>query len=193
VFSDGSDWKAAPGGARVCDACGAEPATVHVLRLDGEGMNHSHLCQECAEGEAGQVEGAALVVAMPSAGTIGATPGRVGGRSIDENGDSFSPLCVVCGTTLNDFRESGLFGCAACHELFRGHVGEVDESSVEGAEYQGKIPLRMPGDKTERREVVRLQRMLRELIDTERFEEAAGVRDRLTDIEAGFSNRRVDG
>ncbi len=193
MFSDGSDWKDAPGGARTCDVCGVDPATVHVLRFDGEGMNHSHLCQECAEGEAGQVEGAALVVAMPVPASAGVAHGRVFGGSVDENGELFSPLCVVCGTTLNDFRESGLFGCAACHELFRGHVAEVEESSVEGVEYQGKIPLRLPGDKTERREVIRLQRMLRELIDSERFEEAAGVRDRLTDIEADFPGRRVDG
>jgi protein-arginine kinase activator protein McsA len=35
------------------------------------------------------------------------------------------------------------------------------------------------------REVVRLRRMLSELVDRERFEEAAGVRDRLAELGAG--------
>ena len=53
---------------------------------------------------------------------------------------------------------------------------------AEPAEHLGKIPRSGPETDTLRHEILRLQRMLRELVDCERFEEAAGVRDRLAEL-----------
>ncbi len=44
------------------------------------------------------------------------------------------------------------------------------------------MPLRGPETDTLRHETMRLERMLRELVEHERYEEAAGVRDRLTEL-----------
>lgn len=187
MFSEGSDWQAAPSGGRLCESCGEEPATVHVLHFDGEGMSHAELCQACAEAEAGQTEGAALVLALP--GLFGAVvPPKSAGSAVDRD-HAFAPVCSVCGTTLNDFRESGLFGCAACYQVFYSYLEDEDEERGEATpEHLGKAPSRMPSDQYARREVVRLQRMLRELVESERFEEAASVRDRLAELEGSVSS-----
>ncbi len=184
MFSEGSDWQAAEGGGRVCESCGEEPATVHVLQFDGSGLAHSHLCQSCAEEEAGQVEGAALVLALP--GLFGTMGSAMISAVASEREGVFAPICGVCGTTLNDFRESGLFGCAACYQVFRSYLDKEEEESAAG-EHLGKVPSRTPGGQHERREVVRLQRMLNELVESERFEEAASVRDRLAELERKVS------
>ena len=56
------------------------------------------------------------------------------------------------------------------------------QGDAEPVEHLGKMPRRGPESDTLRHEIMRLQRMLRELVECERFEEAAGVRDRLTEL-----------
>lgn len=185
MFSEGSDWQAADNAERLCESCGEESATVHVLRFDGGGISHAHLCQECAEGEAGQVEGTAIVLALPSA--LGSLLTPHASPPSAESDEVFAPACAVCGTTLADLREGGLLGCAACYEVFRDHLADSDAPDGDGSVHLGKVPSRVPGDERERREIIRLQRMLRELVESERFEEAAGVRDRLAEIESSLS------
>lgn len=185
MFSEGSEWQIAGGGEHACEACGAESATVHVLRFDGGGISHTHLCPECAEGEAGQVEGAALVLALPAA--LGSLVSPAGDAGTKEGDGLFAPICGTCGTTLADLRESGLMGCAACYRVFRTHLDDEDAESTEEPSHAGKVPSRVPGDERQRREVVRLQRMLHELVESERFEEAASVRDRLAEIESSMA------
>jgi protein arginine kinase activator len=182
VFSEGSEWQAAPSGGRICESCGEEPATVHVLHFDGEGMSHAQVCQSCAEAEAGQVEGAALVLALPALFSALVAP-KSSSKAVDHD-HPFAPMCGVCGTTLGEFRESGLFGCAACYQVFHSYLEDGSEDEVDDAlAHMGKTPSRVPGDQHVRREVVRLRRMLSELVESERFEEAAGVRDRLAELE----------
>lgn len=187
MFSEGSDWQAAEGSGRTCESCGEEPATVHVLHLDSSGMVHTHLCQACAEEEAGQVEGAALVVALPALlGSV--TSAMISAVASERERERlFAPICAVCGTTLNDFRENGLFGCAACYQVFHSYLAEGEDEERKAGEHVGKVPSRTPGGQQSRREVVRLQRMLIELVESERFEEAASVRDKLAELEGRVS------
>lgn len=184
MFSEGSDWQAGGSGEHMCESCGEESATVHVLRFDGGGISHTHLCQECAEGEAEHVEGAALVLALPAAFGSLLVPG--GGFPSTEREKLFAPVCGICGTTLADLRESGLMGCAACYQVFRANLSDEDAEGKEGVAHVGKVPSRLPGDERQRREILRLQRMLNELVESERFEEAASVRDRLVELESAM-------
>jgi protein arginine kinase activator len=153
-----------------------------VLHFDGEGMSHAQLCQTCAEAEAGQVEGAALVLALPALLGAQLSP-RSSAKMVDQD-HVFAPVCGVCGTTLSRFRETGLFGCASCYQVFHSYLDDdSDEETATVPEHMGKTPSRIPSDQHVRREVVRLRRMLSELVESERFEEAAGVRDRLAELE----------
>jgi protein arginine kinase activator len=164
--------------------CGEEPATMHLLRVVDGTVSHTHLCARCAEGVAEQTEGLALVLAVPSVlrglgksasreqeATTGVAPG---GRE--------ETFCGACGTTLTDLKESGMVGCANCYRVFADHLEATVRREAEPIEHLGKVPLRGPETDTLRHEMMRLERMLRELVAHERFEEAAGVRDRLAEL-----------
>ena len=75
-----------------------------------------------------------------------------------------------------------MVGCADCYQVFAEHLQASVQADAEPTEHVGKIPHRGPESDTLRHEMMRLQRMLRELVQCERFEEAAGVRDRLTEL-----------
>jgi protein arginine kinase activator len=186
VFADESpEWNLDLNGSTDCELCGEEPATMHLLRVVDGTISHTHLCALCAEQMADeQTEGLALVLAVPSVlrgFAKKALPEQLeaAGGAATHHEDSF---CGVCGTTLSDVKESGMVGCANCYRVFADHLEATIRHEAEPVEHLGKVPLRGPESDTLRHEMMRLERMLRELVQHERFEEAAGVRDRLTEI-----------
>ena len=186
MFADESpDWNLDLNGSADCELCGEEPATMHLLRVVDGNIIHTHLCAHCAEeASAEQTEGLALVLAVPSvlSGFVKKTPPEpgeaVGGSTVDHE----QSFCGVCGTTLSDLKESGMVGCSNCYRLFAEHLEATVRREPVPVEHLGKIPLRGPENDSLRHEMMRLERMLRELVQHERFEEAAGVRDRLAEL-----------
>ncbi|MFH0915996.1 MAG: UvrB/UvrC motif-containing protein [bacterium] len=183
MFAEESpDWNIDLDGSVTCELCGEEPATLHLLRVVDGAVSHTHLCPGCAEGVAEQTSGLALVLAVPS------VLRHLGKKAAED--EKAAPLpsvgderfCSVCGTTLFDLKESGLVGCSKCYQVFAEHLQAALEGHAEPMEHLGKMPHRGPESDVLRHEVMRLQRMLRELVECERFEEAAGVRDRLTEL-----------
>jgi protein arginine kinase activator len=170
--------------------CGEEPATMHLLRVVDGTVSHTHLCARCAEGVAEQTEGLALVLAVPSVlrGLRKSASRTQEGSTSASSGAREEAFCGVCGTTLTDLKESGMVGCANCYQVFAEHLEATVRRETEPIEHLGKVPLRGPETDSLRHEMMRLERMLKELVAHERFEEAAGVRDRLTEL-----GQRMDG
>jgi protein arginine kinase activator len=192
VFAEDSpDWNLDLNGSAECELCGEEPATMHLLRVVDGGISHTHLCATCAEQMAGeQTEGLALVLAVPSmlrsfGKKVSEEQHEASGGSAVNHEESF---CGVCGTTLTDLKESGMVGCANCYRVFADHLETTIRREAEPVEHLGKVPLRGPETDSLRHEMMRLERMLRELVQHERFEEAASVRDRLSEL-----GQRLDG
>lgn len=188
MFAEESpDWKFEFGGSVTCEMCGEEPATIHLLRVVDGVVSHTHLCGGCAESVADETDGLALVLAVPSVL-------RSLGRAQTQEEPAALPraegeecFCAVCGTTLSDLKETGLVGCVKCYQVFADYLETLLQQGAEPTEHLGKMPHRGPETDTLRHEMMRLERMLRELVACERFEEAAGVRDRLTEL-----GRRLD-
>jgi protein arginine kinase activator len=183
VFAEDSpDWNLDLDGSVDCELCGEEKATMHLLRVVEGAVTHTHLCPDCAQTIAEQTEGLALVLAVPSVFrrlTQGTAESDTAQMPPPHGEDRF---CGVCGTTLTDFRESGMVGCPNCYRVFADDLQKALEVDTKPVEHVGKVPRRGPENDAVRHEVMRLERMLRELVECERFEEAAGVRDRLTEL-----------
>ena len=178
---DSADWNIDLSGSVMCEVCGEEPATIHLLRVADGAVSHTHLCPGCAEEVAEETDGLALVLAVPSVlRHLGKAAQQEPVPVVEDPvPDGF---CSVCGTTLTDVKESGLVGCPNCYRVFEDYLGRAVPEGREATEHLGKIPHRGPETDNLRHEIMRLERMLRELVATERFEEAAGVRDRLSEL-----------
>ena len=171
-----------PDESAACEMCGEEGAVIHLLRVQDGAVTHTRLCHSCAETLAGETEGISLVLAVPAA-----LRQIAGGRSREETPEAAEPrdekrVCTVCGTTLSDLKETGTVGCPVCYQVFGEQLWNAVQESPDPVEHLGKVPQRGSAAESLRHEVTRLKRMLRELVHTERFEEAAGVRDRLADL-----------
>ncbi len=168
-----------------CDQCHEREAVIHLTQIVNEQVTTLHLCERCAA-EKG-VESTSSVEQNPFAKLVAASMGKptpdlalvgTGGRG----------ACPRCGATLQDFRESGRLGCADCWHAFEGPLrdllrrlhGSTVHMGERYADHVG-VEARTNGDATVRQADLREQ--LRLAIETENFELAAELRDRLRVLE----------
>jgi protein arginine kinase activator len=160
-----------------CDQCHEREAVIHLTQIVNEQVTTLHLCERCAAEKGVESTGS---VAKSPLGTFLAAMGK----GLPEPTTLAAPgdrnACARCGATLQDFRETGRLGCAECYRSFEGPLRDLlrrlHGSTVHvGERYaqRGATP-----EDPQRREA-ELREQLRLAIETENFELAAELRDRL--------------
>ena len=159
-----------------CHRCGAREAGVHWLGISGETRHSVWLCVDCAA--AGDLDPAVAPVAAPLVSFLGGGLGA---------GLGTAAACPGCGTTIEDVRRDNRLGCAQCYTVFRTTLLPLLARFHRHVSHVGKVP---GGAKPATRlaEISRLRLSLSKAVATEEFERAAGLRDRLRELED-----RVDG
>lgn len=106
-----------------CTVCGSDNAKTFIRKADGREITLT-LCPNCYARLYPEQESADLFTSF-----VGHT----------QKGQS-DKACKVCGTTLADFRRTGLLGCAYCYTAFRGEL-EPTIRYVQGkVRHEGKAP-----------------------------------------------------
>ena len=156
-----------------CQKCGRKPATVFMTTVVGEELKRTDLCQDCAR-ETGAVQ--------PS-GFLSAENLMTGmGQSMTTGLEK----CPACGYPVDSLQKTGRLGCAVCYEKFSVLLVEALTESQKGLTHLGK----RPGRKLARRED--LEAELRQLIQTEQYEEAAKIRDRLAKLKTSACKTKAE-
>ena len=164
-----------------CDQCHERDAVVHLTQIAQDQVVTLHLCEKCAA-EKGVESGAA--VGKSPVGQFLAPMGKGMEAGGVMPGPTSGDRCPGCGATLSDFRESGRLGCATCYRTFEPSLRDLlrrlhGSSRHIGERYvpPGDTPL-PPADSA-----LQLRQQLRLAVDTEDFELAAELRDRLRAVE----------
>jgi protein arginine kinase activator len=163
-----------------CDQCHEREAVIHLTQIVNEQVTTLHLCERCAA-EKG-VESPSSVAKTPLGSFLAAM-----GKNLPEVEPTprSSETCTRCGGSLQDFRESGRLGCPECYRSFETplrdllrrlhgsthHVGERYAERSNGAAAEAQA------------ETADLREQLRLAVETENFELAAELRDRLRVLE----------
>lgn len=162
-----------------CDQCHEREAVIHLTQIVDEQVTTLHLCERCAA-ERG-VESAAAVGKTPLGGFLAAM-----GKGVTPQVAGIAGACPRCGATLQDFRESGRLGCPECYRSFEAPLRDLlrrlhGSTHHVGERYAepGREPAEAPA--ADGRESLRQQ--LRLAVETENFELAAELRDRLRVLE----------
>ncbi|MBA3894578.1 MAG: UvrB/UvrC motif-containing protein [Gemmatimonadales bacterium] len=162
-----------------CDQCRDREAVIHLTQIVNEQVTTLHLCERCA---------AEKGVESPSAGTKTPLVGFLAEMGKDLPDTTTTPrsteTCLRCGGSLQDFRESGRLGCPECYrsfevplrDLLRRLHGSTHHVGERYADREG-APADAGGQTAELREQLRLA------VETENFELAAELRDRLRVVE----------
>ncbi len=162
-----------------CDFC-ERKATVFLTQLVEGQMKKVCLCDDCAK-ERGVTDPTGFSLAdlllggLPVTGPSGITKpaSRSGGRK-----------CPSCGFTLEDLRKVRRFGCGDCYTTFADEVGQILTGMHKGVSHTGKVPSGMMARQVLKQRLDELRERLEQAVAAESYEEAAGIRDEIRNLES---------
>ncbi len=160
-----------------CQVCGKKTATVHLTEIINDQMTELHLCEECAKekGIAGLGQPFGLQDLLAGLVDFG-TPMASGKKS--------TVKCPNCKMTYEDFRKGGRLGCSQCYDTFKDSLEPLLKKVHGSTQHLGKAPLSGSGEGfKEKKELQDLQMQLQKEIQSEQFEEAAKIRDKIKQLE----------
>lgn len=165
-----------------CDNCGERAAAIHLTQIVNNSVTTVHLCEPCAA-EKGVQTGAAVAKFPLSDFLASMGKGKVKGKGDKVEVEDDSVPCKSCRGTLKDFRDTGRLGCPQCYDTFADHLRDLLRRLHGSSRHVGEEYAMGKQSKTERPSVSDLRRQLQQAVDTENFELAAELRDRLRVLE----------
>lgn len=167
-----------------CDFC-ERKATVFLTQLVVGQMKKVCLCDECAK-ERGVTDPTGFSLAdlllggMPATGAGGMTKSA----SLDEG-----RKCPSCGFTLEDLRKVRRFGCGDCYATFADEVGQILQGMHKGVSHTGKVPSGIMARQVLKQRLDELRGRLEQAVAAESYEEAAGIRDDIRNLESSTESQ----
>ena len=157
----------------LCDNCKERDAVVHLTQIVENAVSQLHLCEKCAA-----EKGVETTVAMPKH-PLGEFLQAVQ-QQLPVAASEGGGRCTFCSATLRDFRSTGRLGCAHCYKTFEGSLRELLRRVHGSSRHVGRRyePPR-PGVLERTMLLGELRERLRRAIETEQFELAADLRDRI--------------
>ena len=156
----------------ICDSCKERDAVVHLTQIVENAVSQLHLCEKCAAekgvetsvGQSQHLLGQLLADVQQQVAVPSNEPGR----------------CTFCGASMKDFRAAGRLGCPRCYTTFEGSLRELlrrvhGHSRHVGRQYTAPEPQYREQDSIRGE----LRERLRRAIESEQFELAAELRDRI--------------
>lgn len=163
-----------------CDNCHERPAAIHLTQIVNNDVTTVHLCEQCAEAKG--VHTGATLANHPLSGFVAAA-GKGAAAALPPVRDDRA--CGFCGATLQDFRDTGRLGCPHCYETYGAHLRDLLRRIHGASQHVGEVylPPDAPHAPDARQRLAELRDQLRRAVDTENFELAAELRDRIRVLE----------
>ena len=166
----------------VCEICGSAHAVVHLTQIENNQMLTTHLCEKCAAAKG--VEGPDESVNLPLTGFLAQLSDE---PTAEELAESFGS-CSFCGLTFSDFREAGRLGCPHCYTTFEGYLRGLLRRVHGSTQHVGKVYLPPdPAASDVEKQLEVLRHKLQRAVDSEDFERAAEIRDKIRAMEPAGS------
>lgn len=157
-----------------CQDCRKREATVHLTQIINNEKMTLNLCDECAEkrGFHSPLGGAAF----PLAEFLSSIMDK---ELLKDSTKLKSQRCPRCGIAFSDFGKAGRLGCGNCYKVFRDQLRDLLRK-IQGSDlHRGKIPPAYGDVMKPMREEKRLEDELKKAIESENFEMAAQIRDKI--------------
>jgi len=162
-----------------CDQCREREAVIHLTQIVNDQVTTLHLCEKCAAEKGVDSPGAHAKT------PLGTLIGAMGKSPEQAPAPRSSDVCTRCGGTFQDFRETGRLGCPDCYRSFETPLRDLlrrlhGSTHHLGERYAEREPAAVVMD---HEQAADLREQLRLAVETENFELAAELRDRLRVLE----------
>jgi protein arginine kinase activator len=162
-----------------CEQCHEREAVIHLTQIVNEQVTTLHLCERCAAEKGVESPGSQPKTPL---GTFLAAMGQ----ELPEQAPAprSGETCPRCGGSLQDFRESGRLGCPGCYRTFEVPLRDLLRRLHGSTHHVGeRYADKETASPEERPQAADLREQLRLAVETENFELAAELRDRLRVLE----------
>lgn len=161
----------------LCDDCKKRPACVHITKITNNQKMDKYLCEQCAR-ESGE-----LVFSTDHTFSVHDFLKGMFSNSLAETAQPQDKACTNCGMTYRDFSRTGKIGCSACYSVFGDKLEPLLRRIHGASSHIGKVPKRSEGDLKLRQRVKGLRERLEQYVLNEEYEQAAGLRDEIRQLE----------
>jgi protein arginine kinase activator len=159
----------------MCEVCHERDSVITLVSVVNGAKSHLALCEKCAAERGVETTVSSqhplgdFLHAVQQQLTV---PAQESGR------------CSFCSATLRDFRSTGRLGCAECYTSFETSLRELLRRVHANSRHSGRrYEPPSEGGSERQRKLVELREQLRRAIETEQFEDAAGLRDQIKVLE----------
>ena len=150
-------------------------------RILGEDVYEMHLCRECASKKGISKDGKSFDFSLTKLLT-----GFIRNSALPVKSTNELEKCKTCGTKVTEMKEDGQVGCPDCYTSFRSSVAAAISLNGSYIYHTGKLPAKLKAYKTILIDKEYLKRELEEAVLNEEYENAVILRDKLTNLDAGF-------
>ncbi|QGJ69296.1 Hypothetical protein PBC10988_9690 [Planctomycetales bacterium 10988] len=172
-----------------CQKCG-DPAVIHITEvLKGNAFLELHLCNNHAKiylenfGVASQAT--AIAIGQQLTALTEKALETITGKPVSKAPSEKS--CPECHIKLSDLKQKGRLGCPEDYHVFAEELEDLLITLQGANEHRGKKPKRWSQQQTLKQHRYQLQQEMQQAIETEDYEKAAELRDRMRAWEEGES------
>ena len=163
-----------------CDFC-EKKASVFLTQLVEGQMKKVCLCDSCAQ-ERGVTDPTGFSLADLLLGGLPGGPGT-GAAPVGSVPQGNGRQCATCGFTLDDLKRVRRFGCSDCYTTFGDEVSQMVRGMHKGTTHVGKVPEGLMALQYRHQRIEELRSRLDQAIASESYEEAAGIRDEIRNLD----------
>lgn len=181
-----------------CDICHKNDATIHIQEIMNGKKKNLNICAGCASEKnlaESDIEGFNLseILYNLSSQMMNTQEPQTEEQQLDAPladpavlSQHPSVVCSKCGWNTAKFREKGRLGCAHCYSVFEPILRNAIRNMHKGNIHVGKHPGTVEGANAEMAmKLMGLQKELEQYVSREEYEEAAKLRDRITELKKG--------
>jgi len=165
----------------LCEKCLKRPAIVHMQQYINGQVKEIHLCQECAA-----QPDSPLSFEQFLHGLLDMFSGAQQHENVSQQKPETNYRCPICGLSFEDFKRSGKLGCSECYQTFRREMDPILKNIQGSNRHEGKYPQKAGSELLNRRKIEKLRMELTKAIEDEEYENAAGLRDQIRELEASM-------
>lgn len=174
----------------LCENCKTRPATVHLTEIIKDVKSELHLCETCAKEMGFNSQGESFSFSLQDVLSFL----KIDGELKEEENKVLT--CSFCGNNTKIYNDTQSLGCPYCYSYLEPEITTLIEGIQSNLQHFGKKPtgykapisIEEKNAETEKhledeRSITNLKKMLEEAVLHEEYEEAAKLRDRITDLE----------
>jgi protein arginine kinase activator len=158
-----------------CQICDKNDATIHLTEIADGVRTEMHICEHCAaEQDIAVKSHIPINELLSNLLAVQPTDDELSGTSEQKI------ACPNCGFTLAQFRKEGVLGCPYDYEVFEKSLRPlIEKAHDDKTAHCGKVPSKTPRDTRKQMELLSLRQQLEAAVQSEDYELAAKLRDRI--------------